>query len=451
MLSFWRFGSLVAAMAAGLALLGAFGGCGPASGTCSSDNHQVLDPNNSSNVLATCPATQACAATTTANAGGCAVCDPTQCLANNACIQGWVNYDDAVKNNMANQTTECRLKCAQPSDCPFNYHCFDPSPGGANDQPYCVKDRTAYKATAMGEGAAAAPWGAPCSPQHGNPNPFAQNMDCDTSSAQPNPFWCYGISPTDANSFCTQFQCNDDGDCPGGWWCATINDSPNVTQAKRGFNIGQTYGWGSTTSVCLPRAYSLTPGTYCANCKSDVDCPSNGGNKQHCTAADGMSSTELVCAVECTANANCPDDYGCVDPGTGTKVCLPHAQTCKGSGAFCDPCHSDNDCTTNMGYCARADYSTEHFCTAATPTCATATTGMCPTLPNLAKPPATTTDGVGCTVDSSSGLPTKQCYAAGPFGLGCYTYHCVTTGNSACFQNSDCCSNKCNTSMNLCN
>ena len=435
MLGFFRFASF----GAGIALLGALastsGGCGPATGTCSSDNHQVLDANGA--VIATCTSQQACATPST-GAGGCAVCDPTQCLPGNTCITGWVNYNDAVAGNTANQTSECRLSCKAPTDCPFNYHCFDPGSGNA----YCVKDRTSYKPPtgATGESAGGLPWGAPCSPQKG----FSSNSDCDSSQS----FWCYGISPTDANAFCTQFQCNDDGDCPSGWWCGTINDSPNVTTTKRGINpLNSTYNWGSTTTVCLPRTYNLIPGTYCAPCKSDVDCPTNKGSAQHCVSADGNGGTEKLCAAECAGNSNCPLDYKCADPGSGTTVCLPRAATCTGHGGFCDPCHSDKDC--GSGFCFLADYSTEHFCTAPTPSCTLGSTGFsdsCPTLPQAARPPNTTTDGVGCTCTGNSqcmsGVPLNQCWAGGQFGLGCYTYHCVGAG-SGCSVNSDCCSNKC--------
>lgn len=452
MLGFFRFGTMCAALAGGFALLGVFGGCGPSAGTCSGDNHTVLDP--SGNTIATCPASQACS--TSGGTAGCVACDPTQCLKGDSCIQGWQNYDDATKGDMSNQTTECRLTCKAPTDCPFNYHCFDP---GAGAQAYCVKDRASatFTPTSMGEAAGGAPWGVPCSPTHGAPDAFASNSDCDSKDN----FWCYGISPTDANSFCTQFQCGSDGDCPGGWWCATINDSPNVTTARRGLTVTMppsTYNWGSTTTVCLPRAYNLTPGTYCAPCKSDVECPTNNGNPQHCVPADGMSSKETICAVECTADSNCPLDYHC-GSANGQMVCLPRAATCVGSsfsmGAgknqFCDPCHSDTDCSSIGGFCTLADYSTEHFCTAATPTC-TCTSGSgcmdtCPPVPAGAKPPNTTTDGEACTADTTTGLPAKQCYAGGQFGLGCYTYHCASTGGS-CSQNSDCCSNKCDTSTN---
>jgi len=357
-----------------------------------------------------------------------------------------------VGGNTANQTTECRLTCnaqvaatgdggAASLDCPFNYHC---EPGPSPTTSYCVKDRPTgtFNPTAKGEAAAGAPWGVPCDPLKG----LNTNSDCDTAQQ----FWCYGTSTTDANAFCTQEQCSQDGDCPQGWWCATVNDEPNVTTNKR-------TDWGTTTTVCMPRTYNLKPGTYCAPCKTDLDCPLNAGITQHCVSADNNGGAELVCATECAKDANCPEDYTCQASAAGPNVCVPRAATCKGDGSFCSPCHSDADCMAGGGgYCLQADYSTEHFCTVPTSTCSyntsTGFTDMCPALPAKAQPPTTTTDGVGCSYSGSSfTFPLNQCYAGGPYGLQCYSYHCVGSGNVSCGKNSDCCSNSCDTATNTCN
>ena len=432
--SFFRLGSMAAALAGGFALLGVFGGCGPGTGTCSADLHTVLNPNGSSS--GTCGADQAC--TTEGTTAGCSKCDPNACLPKNECVSGYAQVADYVANNTSSKTTTCRLRCSGPSDCPFNYTCIADDGGKG----YCAKDRTQYTASTQGEAAGGEPWGKPCNPTNGG---IANNTDCDTSQQ----FWCYGTSPTDANAFCTQFQCNDDADCPGGWWCASINDSPSADTGKR-------TDWGSTTTVCLPRVYTTKPGSYCAPCKSDADCPKNGDTPQHCTSADANGGTEKVCATECQSDANCPLDQKCTDPGTGTAVCVPRAATCKGDGTFCSPCHSDGDCAAdpnNPGFCVQADYSTEHFCTVPTPTCTYSQTSgftdQCPKLPDAAKPPNTTTDGVGCSYSNASGIPLKQCYGGNVFGLGCYTFHCAGSGGT-CFQNSDCCNNKCDTANQAC-
>ncbi len=433
MLGFFRFGSMIATLASGLALLGAFGGCGPATGTCAADNHTVLDATGK--VIDTCTADQAC------SNGGCTKCDPTLCLPKNQCIKGWQTYDEVVKGDTTTQTTECRLTCSKQTDCPFNYHCM---PGGPATG-YCVQDRTSYPPTVKGEAAAAAPWGVACDPTKG----IGSNSDCDSADN----FWCYGISPTDANAYCTQEQCNDDGDCPGGWWCATINDTPNVQTARRTDFAppGQaeaTYKASVAaqnpsvlTTVCMPRVYNLKPGTYCAPCKTDLDCPLNESTPQHCVSADANGGAELVCAVECTDSATqqpsdklCPEDYACQDPGSGTPVCVPRAKTCivqKGTtAAMCSPCHSDADCDPASGFCVIADYSTEHYCTTLSGvTCAVNGTTLTDQCPATSGTPSNA--GVSCTYSGTSPFPKNQCFGLVTFGTGsnaaqvggCWTKH----------------------------
>ena len=448
MLRFLRLGSMAATLTVGFAVVGVFGGCGPGAGSCSDDLTTVK---GSGGGTTTCTSDEAC--TSDGTSAGCAKCDPNQCLPKNECVTGYAKTADAFTADATKKTTACRLRCTAQTDCPFNYTCVADDQGKG----YCAKDNLNYPpAQPSGEVAGGPPWGVPCDPSKG----FDQNPDCDFN----NSFWCYGTSPTDANSFCTQFECTGDADCPGGWWCATINDSPNVTgpcapgtslAAGNCKVIRPQWGPDHTITACLPRAYNTKPGTYCAPCQSDVDCPTNGSSPQHCVSADANGGAEKVCAPECSGDANCPLDQKCADPGTGTAVCVPRAATCKGDGSLCSPCHSDTDCSTSagQGYCVQADYSTEHFCTSATATCTyNSTSGFtdnCPALPDAAKPPNTTTDGVGCTYNGSQGLPLKQCYGGNVFGLGCYTFHCSGTGGS-CLQASDCCSKKCDTTNQAC-
>jgi len=411
------FRTLTATVFAGFGVV-VVGACGPTTGTtCSADHHQVMNAANTA--AATCAATESCSVSG-ANSG-CAKCDPTLCLKDNDCIQGWTRYEDYLKADKTTQTTECRLKCNVPTDCPFNYHCIPADSG----QGYCAKDRpyngVDYKPTTQGTAAGAAPWGVPCQPTDG----FDTNKACDTNQN----FWCYGTGPTDANAFCTQYQCTDDADCPGGWWCGTINDQPNVTTAKR-----NDWGVDGTTSICLPRAYNLKPGSYCAPCKSDHDCPANDSTPQHCVSTDANGGSELACAVECADDKNCPLDYTCQDPGTGTTVCVPRAGTCMGTQEFCSPCHSDKDCQGDgslAGECILADYSTEHYCTTksgkACQVSGNTLISQCPTSTNTP-----TNAGVSCaynTLDFS--FSKDQCFGLVNFGTGsnatkvggCWTKH----------------------------
>jgi hypothetical protein len=415
MLRFFR--SVIATISAGFAVVGAFGACGPSGATCSPDNHTALNSNGGT--AATCLATEACASTGTSAA--CVKCDPTACVQGNACITGWQSYADYLKGDKTNQTAECRLKCTAPTDCPFNYHCI-PDDGG---QGYCAKDNAAYGGadytpTTKGSAAGAAPWGVPCQPTQG----FDSNPACDANQN----FWCYGTSPTDANAFCTEYGCTTDADCAAGYWCATINDTPSVSSAKR-------TDWGNgVTSICLPRAYNLKPGSYCAPCKSDLDCPLNDSVAQHCVSADANGGAETICAVECTDDHNCPLDYTCQDPGSGTPVCVPRAATCNPdptSNVFCGPCHSDADCAATNGYCIMSDYSTEHYCTAKSGvTCSVSGSTLTAQCPSTTGTPSNA--GVSCsfnTIDFT--FPPNQCFGLVNFGTGsnaaqvggCWTKH----------------------------
>jgi hypothetical protein len=320
-----------------------------------------------------------------------AACDPKLCKPGNTCIND-------------GKATACRLPCTSnegPGSCPFNYHCVDAqgAVNGADGKSYnyCAPDRTAYTKK---DGQ----WGASCSPSGGLEN----NPSCDSTQN----FWCYGVSPTDGNAFCTQYGCTDDLDCKAGWWCATINATPDVRTTTRQFGEAQ------VTTVCLPRVWNQKPGTYCAPCKTDLDCPTNEGRKQHCAdPGDGQP----ICAAECSKDSECTLDARCVPdyPTAGVSTCLPRAGTCKGDGKLCSPCRADTDCTD--GVCALAAYSTEHFCTQKSGVPCSGQTRQCPTPPQGAAPA-----GVGCVTDSSGDIaPKDQCF--GGYNLmsngvpGCWT------------------------------
>jgi hypothetical protein len=293
-------------------------------------------------------------------------CDNTKCLMNNQCI------DDGTGN------IQCRLQCQSQSDCPFNFHCT------ANPKAvtYCAADKTAYMQTK-------GTWGNSCKPTGGVDN----NPDCDFSQA----FRCYAQSPTDGNAYCTQLFCNDDTDCKGGWWCATVNYAPNAVQATR--STGQTY------TVCKPRE-------YCATCKTDVDCFSPSGIPEHCIPD---KNTGFYCAPECQHDSNCNNEAQCATldlsapcSGNGKCVCESRARECTGDGQLCSPCRSDTDCMAGGGFCVQADYSTEHFCTVKS--------------------------GVPCSVDMATGKLTAQCPMTDEANVpvGCETTDTVNVPKDQC-------------------
>ncbi|HEY5242209.1 MAG TPA: hypothetical protein VIJ22_12110 [Polyangiaceae bacterium] len=358
---------------------------------------------------------------------------------------------------------QCHEACTGQT-CPTGWYCNDgavsaPDAGKADAGPtnWCVQVDYLDAGPLQLSPDAAYPWGVPCLPGGGESN----NKACDLEDG----FSCYGVSPTDANAFCTVFGCAMDSDCPGGWWCETVDTAPNVKTATRSF--------GKTRTVCTPRQ-------YCAPCYADHDCPASAaGTQQHCiqtgTGADG-GATPGYCSPQCASTAECALDATCqkqwpvcapaqgatcvsdddcpsvqvpsggafqhCNQGTCTpecggdsdctgmgqkcgslSACQPRAGTCLGAGDFCSPCRSDADCTSGGGYCLYADYSTERYCSTkvATGMCANpnmtgviinaASAGQCPKAPAGSAASSTTKGAVGCTFSSTTLAPPDQCVA----------------------------------------
>ena len=233
-------------------------------------------------------------------------------------------------------------------------------------------------------------------------------------------FWCYGTSPTDANSFCTVFGCTVDTDCAGGCWCATVNDAPNI-KTTNAFLRATRHGLPaahvlrarassttiaprrptgrSSTASRTPRAtatarpqcatdancpldatcknwQSLCTPSQGASCKSDDDCPLLAGVVQHCDG--GALHTRMrrrrrlhrgrpqqreqrEWRAGRAARRRAPSHPAIAGKCQWRGLCTPRAGVCVGSGGFCSPCHSDADCTN--GYCiSGTPYSTERFC-----------------------------------------------------------------------------------------
>jgi hypothetical protein len=311
------------------------------------------------------------------------VCVSSRCPPGNECI------DDGSGKGAA-----CRQACTSSSQCPFNSFCNDGQP-----KSWCTANSYVVPQQPSGQ------WGASCMPMFGENN----NPSCDAVDG----FWCYGISPTDASSYCTVFGCMVDTDCAGGFWCAAVNIAPNIKT--------DTPSSGPTRKVCLKRA-------YCSPCKLDHDCPAApDGTLQHCamdTQGHGYCTSQCAADTNCNPDATCKNWQSLCTPAQGAScqsdddcpplagvfqhcdggrctpecggdgdclasvlagpkeaadasrgattpavdgkcqwrgVCNPRAGVCVGDGGFCSPCRSDVDCTN--GYCiAGAPYSTEHFC-----------------------------------------------------------------------------------------
>jgi hypothetical protein len=299
------------------------------------------------------------------------MCDPAKCDPKNQCACA-----------PDGKTASCKLQCSAQTDCPFNYFCNDESPSYCQSMTFPGGNPITKKDKGQ--------WGFACNPTGGEAN----NPDCDSAQG----FGCWGKSPTDATAFCTTIgQCRQDpqySDCPGGWWCETLNAQPNVTTTKA--------KWGTTRPVCMPR-------WYCSPCQQDYDCSlSADGLPQHCITDTG--GTNKYCATECGQTSNCAPDASCsANNDPGIKLCMPNAGVCVGDGTLCSPCHSDDDCAAASagGFCLVSDYSHERFCGALdTTNCISgqAPTG-CPPLPTGVK-----AKRVSCTSMASDYLgPKNQC------------------------------------------
>jgi hypothetical protein len=297
-------------------------------------------------------------------------CSDSDCAAGNKCL------DDGKTGS------KCRLVCTGQSTCPFNYGCTATADKKTN---FCAETTIKYAKKGTGQ------WGARCKPAGG----LDTNPDCDGDQT----FWCYGENPTDADSYCTQFQCTKDSECAGGFWCATINNAPAVSATQRSF------GAENTTTACLKR-------NYCSGCTADIDCPSINGAAAHCIAGgDG----KRFCSNECEADGACRVDATCVDNAeSGKRLCYPRAGTCKGDGKLCSPCRSDADCPD--GICAEREYEHERFCTVASKTpCSVVNNKLeadCPT-----ESPAGVKITCITTADYPS-VPKDQCTGIVDFGRG---------------------------------
>jgi hypothetical protein len=279
--------------------------------------------------------------------------------------------------------TRCRKTCTSNTDpvsnCPFGYTCTDTRSGAP---PFCLQDE-ANVTPKPGQ------WGTPCRANLGVDNP-----DCDVTQG----FFCYGTFPTDANAYCTRYDCTKDSDCGAGFGCETINSTPNVGAARR-------LAIGAVQKVCRRR-------TYCSPCEADVDCPTANGIAQRCVPdANGVS----FCAPVCTSTTNCPKDAQCVDAGIDVPVCYPRATVCVGDGSLCSPCRADSDCGED-GICIQGEFTTERAC-------AKKARSGCASCPRTIALPRRQ---IGCSSTGNATVPKEYCFGIYEIDgvladLGCWT------------------------------
>ncbi len=280
----------------------------------------------------------------------------------------------------------CRLLCTKQADCPGDYSCTTNA-----GKSFCAKNADGVT-TAKGE------FGTPC---NATLKRISDHPDCAAD------FRCFGRSPTDADAYCSRYGCGVDADCPGGFYCASVNAAPNVETTMRSWR-GKTEG--AVTTVCKKRS------TFCSPCSSDVDCAARdyAGPALHCVADAGGKK---YCTSECTNDASCPRDAACKSVD-GLQVCQPNAGSCTGDGSLCSRCESDAHCKEG-GFCLEQEFTKEKFCSA-TPTGGACASGACGSVPSGA--PWT----IGCAKATNGLAPTDQCVGLRPFDsdgnndLGCW-------------------------------
>jgi hypothetical protein len=322
--------------------------------------------------------------TSSSSGGAPGPCDSSKCFAGNECLPL-----DGVE--------ECRKTCSSNDDpstsCPFNYNCVSTDP--ENDvKPFCVETTARTNDGELLAQKDSGQWGFPCQANLGSKNPA-----CDTAQG----FYCYGISPTDGNAYCTRYDCQSDLECGAGFACVDINTTPNVATAKK-------KEIGATQKVCIRRA-------YCSPCTVDLDCNAIEGTKQHCIVdAAGRG----FCTPECTSNQNCNNEAKCVTVALAegqAKVCYPRSKVCVGDGTLCSSCLVDTDCGDD-GMCTHGQFTTEKFCIKKAPD------GDCMKCPKELTSPARK---IGCSTKSDDLYPAGYCLGLYSIGgqvgadIGCWT------------------------------
>ena len=248
-------------------------------------------------------------------------------------------------------------------------------------------------------------WGAGCVPTGGETN----NPSCDGADG----FWCYGTSPTDANSFCTVFGCTVDTDCPGGWWCAhgqrgaehpeqldvlraharrvpaanvlrSLQARPRLPRGRRRHAAALRAGHAGQRLLhervrdrrqLPPRrdvqelAEPLHPRAG-SELQERRRLPARGRRLpalRRVAAARPSAAADSDCLASLRAGAvrrgrcACRRRLRARGKCQYRGLCTPRAGVCVGNGGFCSPCRSDADCTN--GYCiSSVPYSTERFC-----------------------------------------------------------------------------------------
>lgn len=316
-------------------------------------------------------------------------CTPDKCLPENTCVNNRCVLecdahsdclDDGTQNCLpaVEDDTNAAIMTCQPNNLTFGVGIGCPEGGECADQFSC---RTT---------------GERCSPTQCGGVPDACKLDedacyvrancaigkcpdgsaCTVFSCSPQEctaeLRCMSKGDGDADAYCTKNDCEDDADCPGGFYCGIARDPHELCDSspKKGNNAfcGQvpintpcidpmSLGKGNTMiegPLCILRKACLLR-EECDPCTVDLDC---SGIANHCVTMTG--ETQKRCARECTTSKDCGDEYACTaldeaNP-TGVRVCKHKFGACVGTGKFCEPCLNDTDCGPVTGTAACYEY-----------------------------------------------------------------------------------------------
>lgn len=217
-------------------------------------------------------------------------CDPARCNAGNICVQN-----------------QCMLPCARHVDCPNAYECRE-----IEGQAVCAKSALESE---WGEGL----FGSGCA--------YLGDEECAADRG----FVCIG-RVGDPDAYCSKSPCTTDADCPGNYWCQTVEraNGPQKACIRRSF--------------CAP-ADSVTECND-ADATFGRDEQGNGWCLKSCSGADPNS---------------CGGGNGCLKTGDSWQ-CWPRSRTCTPSKSFCGRCTSRLDCPAGA-LCLTEQYTKERYCT----------------------------------------------------------------------------------------
>jgi hypothetical protein len=228
------------------------------------------------------------------------------------------------------------------------------------------------------------------------------------AAAECTPFTCLTAGEGDAEAYCTHHDCDDDSECPAGFFCGETRDPHEICGVMP--PKGNNGLCGETPDACIdPSSFTANGAQYfegsqcllrktcrirneCEACSENLDC--SYGSGWACTQHSGTA----VCAAFCTNDSECLRDESCVAynpaallgeragfcqdaPGVpcglnddcAGQVCSPIVGTCGQSPRFdcsqdadCpivgDSCQARSVCVPKAGECSPAAPPAEPFC-----------------------------------------------------------------------------------------